>query len=189
VRARSAAAQRSRAAAQLKDQDAFRFLDHLRHFLLHNGSPGRQEITIERAPDDLAEAKVRLGWRLATLCVGDQKDRGDTVLLFSDRTEVAEAEHFREFESCTVRWNEGSSSGPSGGLTPRSSKASPSSSRLIDWTGMDAKPTPGVAGDSRRARMSALALSPWVRGYDRSWLQFDVLASASRLSSSAFEID
>ena len=117
--ARSAAAQRSRAAAQLKDQDAFRFLDHLRHFLLHNGSPGRQEITIERAPDDLAEAEVRLGWRLATLCVGDQEDRGDTVLvLFSDRTEVAEAEHFRKFESCTVRWNQGSSSGPSGGLSP-----------------------------------------------------------------------
>lgn len=117
--ARSAAAQRNRAAAQLKDQDAFRFLDHLRHFLLHNGSPGRQEITIERAPDDLAEAEVRLGWRLATLRVGDQKDRGDTVLvLFSDRTEVAEAEHFRQFESCTVRWNEGSSSGPSGGLSP-----------------------------------------------------------------------
>jgi hypothetical protein len=117
--ARSARPQRNRATPPLEDQDAFRFVDRLRHFLLDNQSPGRQEITIERAPDDLAGAEVRLGWRLATLCVGDQKDRGDTVLvLFSDRTEVAEAEYFREFESCTVRWSKGSSSGPSGALSP-----------------------------------------------------------------------
>jgi hypothetical protein len=117
--ARSATAQRDRATARPEESDALRFLDRLRHVLLDNQSPGRQEITIERAPGDLAEAEVRLGWRLATLRVGDQKDRGDTVLvLFSDRTEVAEAEYFREFESCTVRWSKGSSSGPSGALSP-----------------------------------------------------------------------
>jgi hypothetical protein len=112
-------AQRNRANTQPDDQDAFQFLDRLRRFLLDNGSPGRQEIVIERAPDDLAEAEVRLGWRLARLHGGDQKDHGDTVLaLFSDGTEVAEAEYFREFESCTVRWSKGSSSGPSGALSP-----------------------------------------------------------------------
>ena len=118
--ATSATAQEGRATARLEDPDAFRFLDRLRHFLLDNGSPGRQEITLERAPDDLAQAEVRLGWRLATLRTGDQKDRGDTVLvLFSDRTEVAEAEYFREFESCRIRWNTGPSSGPGGGLSPQ----------------------------------------------------------------------
>jgi hypothetical protein len=101
VAARSAAAKRNRTNAQREDQDAYQFLDRLRRFLLDNGAPGRQKIVIDRAPGDLAEAEVRLGWRLATLRVGDQMDHGDTVLvLFSDKTEVAEAEYFREFESC-----------------------------------------------------------------------------------------
>ena len=103
--AKSATAPRNRASERPEDRDAFRFLDRFLQFLLDNGSPGRGEIAIERPPDDLAAAGVRLGWRLATLGVGDQKDEGDTVLvLFSDRTEVAEAEYFHQFESCTVRW-------------------------------------------------------------------------------------
>jgi hypothetical protein len=62
--------------------------------LLDNGSPGRGE--------------------------GDQKDEGDMVLvLFSDRTEVAEAEYFREFESCTVRWTSRATTGPPHSLNPK----------------------------------------------------------------------
>jgi hypothetical protein len=79
--------QRKRAEAG----EAFQFLDRLRHFLLDNGSPGREEIAIEGDPSDLALPEVRLGWRIATLHVGDQDVEGDTVLvLFSDRTELAE---------------------------------------------------------------------------------------------------
>jgi hypothetical protein len=118
--ARQASAQRVDANARFEDQDAFRFLDRLRHFLLVSGSPGREEITIDRAPGDTREAPVRLGWRLATLDVGDQKDHGDTVLvLFSERTEVAEAEYFREFESCAVRWGTGPSPASTAGLSPK----------------------------------------------------------------------
>lgn len=119
VAARSAAAQRNRTNVQGEDQDAFQFLDRLRRFLLDNGAPGRQKVVIDRAPGDLAEAEERLGWRLATLRVGDQRDHGDTVLvLFSDRTEVAEAEYFREFESCNVRWGGGSVSSLRDCLSP-----------------------------------------------------------------------
>jgi hypothetical protein len=120
VAARSAAAQRDRANVQREDKDAFQFLDRLRRFLLDNGAPGRQEIVIDRAPGDLAEAEVRLGWRLATLRVGDQQHHGDTVLvLFSDTTEVAEAEYFREFESCNVRWSSGSISSLRDSMSPK----------------------------------------------------------------------
>jgi hypothetical protein len=136
--ARSATARRSRATAQLEDRDAFRFLDRLRRFLLDNGSPGRQEIVIERAPDDLAEAEVRLGWRVATLRAGDQKDHGDSVLvLFSDRTDVAEAEYFRAFESCTVRWSKESSSDSSGALSPEAIQgiAEFLEAHRLDWDG------------------------------------------------------
>ena len=136
--ARPATAQPDHATGPVQDQDALRFLDRLRHFLLDNGSPGRQEITLERAPDDLAAAEVRLGWRLATLRVGDQKDRGDTVLvLFSDRTEVAEAEYFRQFESCTVRWGQRSSPGPGGGLSPEVIQgiAELLEAHRLDWDG------------------------------------------------------
>lgn len=116
--AKSATERRNRANARPEDRDAFQFLDRFRHFLLDNGSPGREEIAIERAPDDLAAAGVRLGWRLATLREGDQKDKGDTILvLFSDRTEVAEAEYFHEFQSCTVRWTSGAMTGPPGSLS------------------------------------------------------------------------
>jgi hypothetical protein len=115
----SAEEQRKRAKAQQEGQEAFQFLDRLRSFLLDNGSPGREEIVLERDPRDPARPEVRLGWRIATLQVGGQKDDGDTVLvLFSDRTEVAEAEYFHELEPCTVRWNKGSSLGPPGSLSP-----------------------------------------------------------------------
>ena len=101
------------------EQAAFDFLDRLRRFLLDNGAPGREKILFERPPRDLREREARLGWRLATLRVGDQRDEGDTVLvLFSDRTEVAEAEYFREFERCTVHWNRDSGPGPPGSLSP-----------------------------------------------------------------------
>ena len=112
--------QRKRAEAGQGDQEAFQFLDRLRHFLLDNGSPGREEIRIEEDPRDPVLPELRLGWRVATLQVGNQVDEGDTVLvLFSDRTEVAEAEYFHEFESCMVRWNEGPSPGPIGRLSPK----------------------------------------------------------------------
>jgi hypothetical protein len=118
--AKSATERRNRASERPEDRDAFRFLDRFRQFLLDNGSPGRGEIAIERPPDDLAAAGVRLGWRLATLGVGDQKDEGDTVLvLFSDRTEVAEAEYFHQFESCTVRWTSKAATGPPHSLSPK----------------------------------------------------------------------
>jgi hypothetical protein len=118
--AKAATERRNRATARPEDRDAFQFLDRLRHFLLDNGSPGRGEIAIERAPDDLAAIRVRLGWRLATLRAGDQKDEGDTVLvLFSDRTEVAEAEYFHEFESCRVRWTSRATTGPAHSLSPK----------------------------------------------------------------------
>jgi hypothetical protein len=101
-----------------ESRHGFRFLDRLRQVLLDHGAPGREEIVLERAPGDLGEREVRLGWRVATLRVGDQKDEGDTVLvLFSDRTEVAEAEYFRDFESCTVRWTQRSTLGPPGNLS------------------------------------------------------------------------
>jgi hypothetical protein len=108
--------QRKRAEAG----EAFQFLDRLRHFLLDNGSPGREEIAIEGDPRDLARPEVRLGWRIATLHVGDQVVEGDTVLvLFSDRTELAEAEYFREFTGCTVRGSKDSSPSPTGSLSPK----------------------------------------------------------------------
>ena len=116
----SAEEQRKRAKARQEGQEAFQFLDRLRNFLLDNGSPGREEIVLERDPRDPARPEVRLGWRIATLQVDDQEYDGDTVLvLFSDRTEVAEAEYFHELEPCTVRWNEGSSPGPPGSLSPK----------------------------------------------------------------------
>jgi hypothetical protein len=112
--------QRKQAKAGQEEQEAFQFLDRLRHFLVDNGSPGREEIEIEGDPQDPALPEVRLGWRVATLHVGNQDDEGDTVLvLFSDRTEVAEAEYFREFEPCRVHWNKSSSSGPIGSLSPK----------------------------------------------------------------------
>ena len=112
--------QRKRAKARQEGQEAFQFLDRLRNFLLDNGSPGREEILIERDPRDPAQPEERLGWRVATLQVGDQEDEGDTVLvLFSDRTEVAEAEYFHKYEHCKVRWNKGSSLGPPGSLSPK----------------------------------------------------------------------
>ena len=112
--------QRERGESGQEGQEASQFLDRLRHFLLDNGSPGREEIEIEGDPDDPALPEVRLGWRVATLHVGNQVDEGDTVLvLFSDRTEVAEAEYFHEFEPCTVRWNKGSRLGPIGSLSPK----------------------------------------------------------------------
>jgi hypothetical protein len=105
--------QQKRAEAGRKGQEAFQFLDRLRHYLLDNGAPGREEIDIEGDPWGPALPEVRLGWRVATLHVGDQEDEGDTVLiLFSDRTEVAEAEYFHEFQPCTVRWNKGLRPGP-----------------------------------------------------------------------------
>lgn len=138
VAARSAVAQRNRTSAQREDQNAFQFLDRLRQFLLDSGAPGRQKIVIDRAPGDLAEAEVRLGWRLATLRVGDQKDHGDTVLvLFSDKTEVAEAEYFREFESCNVRWSSGSISSLRGCLSPKVIQgiADFLAAHRLDWDG------------------------------------------------------
>jgi hypothetical protein len=117
--ARSATAQRNRATAQLKTRMPSDSSIAFDASCWTTGRRADREIVIERAPDDLAEAEVRLGWRLATLRAGDQKDHGDTVLvLFSDRTDVAEAEYFREFESCTVRWSKGSSSDSSGALSP-----------------------------------------------------------------------
>jgi hypothetical protein len=118
--AKSATKRRNHASDQAEDPDAFQFLDRFRQFLLDNGSPGRGEIAIERPPDDPAAAGVRLGWRIATLGEGDQQDGGDTVLvLFSDRTEVAEAEYFHEFESCTVRWTSRAATGPPHSLSPK----------------------------------------------------------------------
>jgi hypothetical protein len=71
--------QRKQAKAGQEEQEAFQFLDRLRHFLLDNGSPGREEIEIEGDPQDPALPEVRLGWRVATLHVGNQDDEGDTV--------------------------------------------------------------------------------------------------------------
>jgi hypothetical protein len=121
-----------------EDKAAFDFLDRLRRFLLASGAPGREKIRFERAERDLREQEERLGWRLATLRVGDQRDEGDTVLvLFSDRTEVAEAEYFREFESCTVRWNRGPGPGPPGRLSPRviEGVAGFLQAHRLDWDG------------------------------------------------------
>jgi hypothetical protein len=116
----SAEEQRKQAKAQQEGPETFQFLDRLRNFLLDSGSPGREEIVLERDPRDPARPEVRLGWRIATLQVGGQEDDGDTVLvLFSDRTEVAEAEYFHELEPCTVRWNKGSSPRPPGSLSPK----------------------------------------------------------------------
>jgi hypothetical protein len=39
--------QRKQAKAGQEEQEAFQFLDRLRHFLVDNGSPGREEIEIE----------------------------------------------------------------------------------------------------------------------------------------------
>jgi hypothetical protein len=115
----SPGARRRPVQGRQEDQAAFDFLDRLRRFLLANGAPGREKILFERPERDLRELEARLGWRLATLRVGDQRDEGDTVLvLFSDRTEVAEAEYYREFESCTVPWNRSSGPGPPGSLSP-----------------------------------------------------------------------
>lgn len=130
--------QRRQAKARQEGQKAFQFLDRLRNFLLDNGSPGREEILIERDPRDPAQPEERLGWRVATLQVGDQEDEGDTVLvLFSDRTEVVEAEYFHEFEHCKVRWNKGSSPGPPGSLSPKVIEgiAEFLKTRQLDWDG------------------------------------------------------
>jgi hypothetical protein len=130
--------QRKRAKARQEGQEAFQFLDRLRNFLLDNGSPGREEIVIEGDPRDPAQPVVRLGWRVATLQVGDQEDEGDTVLvLFSDRTEVAEAEYFHEFEPCKVRWNKGSSPSPTDSLTPKAIEgiAEFLKTHRLDWDG------------------------------------------------------
>ena len=120
-------------------EDAFQFLNRLRQVLLDQGAPGREEIALEPAPGDLGQPEVRLGWRIATLRVGDQKDEGDTVLvLFSDRTEVAQAEHFRELESyCTVRWSQRSTLGPPGSLnlTVMEGVADFLQAQHIDWDG------------------------------------------------------
>jgi hypothetical protein len=129
--------QRSRVQERQEDQAAFDFLDRLRRFLLTNGAPGREKILFERPERDLREREARLGWRLATLRGGDQRDEGDTVLvLFSVRTEVAEAEYFREFESCTVRWNRGPP-GPPGSLSPKviEGVAGFLKAHRLDWDG------------------------------------------------------
>jgi len=119
-------------------REAFDFLDRLRRFLLGSGAPGREQIVFDRAERDLREREVRLGWRLATLQVGDQRDEGDTVLvLFSDRTEVAEAEYFREFESCTVPWNWGAGPGLPERLSPKvvEGVAGFLKAHRLDWDG------------------------------------------------------
>ena len=122
----------------VEGQEAFDFLDRLRRFLLDNGAPAREEIVFGRPERDLREREVRLGWRLATLRVGDQRDEGDTVVvLFSDRTEVAEAEYFREFESCTVPWNRGAGPGPPPSLSPEvvEGVAGFLEAHRLDWDG------------------------------------------------------
>src|SRR5678815_973579 len=72
----SAEEQRKRAKARQEGQEAFQFLDRLRNFLLDNGSPGREEIVLERDPRDPARPEVRLGWRVATLQVDGQEYEG-----------------------------------------------------------------------------------------------------------------
>jgi hypothetical protein len=42
--------QQKRAEAGQKGQEAFQFLDRLRHYLLDNGATGREEIDIEGDP-------------------------------------------------------------------------------------------------------------------------------------------
>src|SRR4029453_17764472 len=104
---------KKRAEAGQKGQEAFQFLDRLRHYLLDNGAPGREEIDIEGDPWGPALPEVRLGWRGAHLHLGNQENEGYTVLvLFWDRREVEKAKFFLEFQPCTVLWNKGPSRSP-----------------------------------------------------------------------------
>ena len=92
--------------------------------------------------EELAKARngaLRSAWAGGSpRCAWVTRDEGDTVLvLFWDRTEVAEAEYFREFESCTVRWNRGSGPALPGSLSPKviEGVAGFLKAHRLDWDG------------------------------------------------------